>query len=234
LPVGGELHGSQIHRRMSVEESLEPLAPEGIRSNAGKQRLDDQRNHVKAVVADAACFPCHGQFRLDGKFSIPQPAVMRADVANRRQGVEPAHKDGLWLIEFAGDFLAETGPQVFVHFRQGTEADQLRSHPHRQFRFRGVLGPIVADENFGRPSLFAPENPHEVGMIECRREVGGVRITEDAQIFSYFVGNDGPDADLNPVQGFAHEPTQIGIESIEINDLLEVRSRTKIVGGGGL
>jgi hypothetical protein len=27
----------------------------------------------------------------------------------------------------------------------------------------------VADENFGRPSLFAPENPHEVGMIEFRR-----------------------------------------------------------------
>jgi hypothetical protein len=26
----------------------------------------------------------------------------------------------------------------------------------------------VADENFDRPSLFAPENPHEVGMIEFR------------------------------------------------------------------
>ncbi len=71
-------------------------------------------------------------------------------------------------------------------------------------------------------------------MIECRREVGGVRITEDAQVFSYFVGNDGPDADLNPVQGFAYEPPQIGIESIEINDLLKGRPRTKIAGGRSL
>jgi hypothetical protein len=57
--------------------------------------LDDQRDHVKAVVANAVCFPRHGQLRLDGKFPIPQPTVMRADVAVRRQGMEPAHKDGL-------------------------------------------------------------------------------------------------------------------------------------------
>ena len=89
----------------------------------------------------------------------------------------------------------------------------------------------MADENLGRTPLFSPQNSHKVGMIECGREIGGVRIPEDAQVFPYFVGNDRPDADLNPVQGFAHEPPQIGIESIEINDLLEGRSRTKIAGG---
>ena len=31
-------------------------------------------------MANAVCFPRHGQFRLDGEFSIPQPAVMRADI----------------------------------------------------------------------------------------------------------------------------------------------------------
>jgi hypothetical protein len=92
---------------MSVEKSLEPLSPAGIRSNVGEQRLNDQRDHVKAVVANAACFPRHWQFRLDGKFSIPQPAVMRTDVADRRQGMKPAYKDGLRLIEFAGDFLPQ-------------------------------------------------------------------------------------------------------------------------------
>jgi len=89
----------------------------------------------------------------------------------------------------------------------------------------------VADENLSRTPLFAPENPHEVGMIECGREVGGVRITEDAQVFSYFVSNDGADADLNPVQSLAYEPPQVGIELIEINDLLKSRPRTKIAGG---
>jgi len=89
----------------------------------------------------------------------------------------------------------------------------------------------MADEDLGRSALFAPENLHEVGMIECRCKIGAVRIAENAQVFSYFVGNDGPDADLNPVQGFAYEPPQIGIESIEINDLLEGRSRTKVARG---
>ena len=232
LPIGRELHGSKIDRRMSVEESLEPFAPEGIRGNVGEQRLNDQHDHVKAVVTDAACLPCHGQFRLDGKFPIPQPAVMRADVADRRQRVKPAYKDRLRLIEFAGDFLPQAGPQVFIHLRQRTEADQLSCHPHGQFCFGCVLGAIVADENLGRTPLFAPENPHEVSMIECGREVGGVRIAEHAQVFSYFVGNDGPNADLDPVQGFAHEPPQIGIESIEINDLLKGRPRTKVASGG--
>jgi hypothetical protein len=36
-------------------------------------------------------------------------------------------------------------------------------------------------------------------------------ITENAKVFSYFVRNDGVDADLNPLQGFAHEPPQSGI-----------------------
>ena len=89
----------------------------------------------------------------------------------------------------------------------------------------------MADEDLGRSALFAPENLHEVGMIECRCKIGAVRIAENAQVFSYFVGNDGPDADLNPVQGFAHETPQVGIESIEINDLLKGRPRTKIAGG---
>ncbi len=80
LPTGRELHCSQIDRRMGVEKSLEPLAPAGIWSNVNEQSLDDQRDHIKAVVANAACLPRHGQFRLDGKFSIPQPAVMRADI----------------------------------------------------------------------------------------------------------------------------------------------------------
>ena len=97
---------------------------------------------------------------------------MRADVADRRQGMEPAYKDGLRLIEFAGDLLPQAGPQVFIHLRQRAEADQLRCHPHGQFRFGGVLRPIVADEDLGRSPLFTPENLHEVGMIECRREIG--------------------------------------------------------------
>jgi len=71
-------------------------------------------------------------------------------------------------------------------------------------------------------------------MIECRREIGAVCIAENAQVFSYFVGNDGADADFNRVQGFTHEPPQVGIESIEINDLLEGRSRAKVAGGGSL
>jgi hypothetical protein len=29
--------------------------------------------------------------------------------------VEPAYKDRLRLIEFAGDFLPEARPQVFIH-----------------------------------------------------------------------------------------------------------------------
>ena len=90
---------------MGVEKCLEPLAPLGIRSNIGEQRLDDQRDYVKAVVANAACLPRHGQFRLDCKLPVPQAAVMRADVTDRCQGMEPAHKHGLRLIEFAGDFL---------------------------------------------------------------------------------------------------------------------------------
>ena len=102
---------------MGVEKSLEPLSPLGIRSNVGEQRLDDQRDHVEAVVANAVCFPRHWQFRLDGKFSIPQSAVVRTDVTDRRQGMKPAHKDGLRLIELAGDFLPEAGPQVFIHLR---------------------------------------------------------------------------------------------------------------------
>ena len=57
-------------------------------------------------------------------------------------------------------------------------------------------------------------------MIECRREIGRVSIAENVQVFSYLVRNDGADADLNPVQSFAYEPPQVGIESIEINDLL--------------
>ena len=117
MPVDGKLHCSQINRRMGIEESLEPFAPAGIRGNVGKQRLDDQCDHVKAVVGNAACLPRHGQFRLDGKFPIPQSAVMRADVADRRQGMKPAHKNGLRLIEFAGDFLPQAGPQVFIHLR---------------------------------------------------------------------------------------------------------------------
>ena len=79
--------------------------------------------------------------------------------------------------------------------------------------------------------LFAPQNLHEVSMIECRRKIGAIRIAENAQVFSYFISNDSADADLNPVQGFAYEPPQVGIESIEINDLLEGRPRTKIAGG---
>lgn len=150
---------------MGVEKILEPFAPAGIRSNVGQQRLNDQRDHVKAVVAYAACLPRHGQFRFDGEFPIPQPAVMRADVANSRQGVEPAYKDRLRLIE-------------------------------------------------------------------CRRKIGTVSIAEDAQVFSNLVGNDGSDADFNHVQCFAHEPPQVGIESVEVNDLLEGRYRTKVAGGG--
>jgi len=80
LPVGGELHRTKIDRWMSVEKSLEPFAPVRIRSNIGEQRLNDQRGHIEAVVTNVACFPRHGQFRLDGKFPIPQPAVMRADI----------------------------------------------------------------------------------------------------------------------------------------------------------
>ena len=216
---------------MGVEKSFEPLSPAGIRSNVGQQRLNDQRDHVEAVVANAACFPRHGQFRLDGKFSIPQPAVMRTDVADRRQGMEPAYKDGLRLIEFAGDFLPEARPQVFIHLRQRAEADKLRCHPHGQIRFGGVLRPVVPDENLGRSTFFAPENLHEVGMIECRGEIRRVSIAEHAQVFSDFVRNDGADADLNRVQGFEHEPPQIDIEFVEINDLLEGRPRTKIAGG---
>jgi len=117
LPVDRKLHCSQIDRRMGLEKSLEPFAPVRIRSNVGEQRLNDQRDHIEAVVANAACFPRRWQFRLDGKFSIPQTAVVRADVTDRRQGVEPAYKDGLRLIEFAGDFLPEAGPQVFIHLR---------------------------------------------------------------------------------------------------------------------
>ena len=41
LPIGRELHRSEDHRRMSVEESLEPLAPLGIRRNVGEQGLND-------------------------------------------------------------------------------------------------------------------------------------------------------------------------------------------------
>ena len=72
---------------MGVEKSLEPFSPAGIRSNVGEQRLNDQRDYVKAVVAYAACLPRHGQFRLDGEFSVPQSAVVRTDVTDRRQGV---------------------------------------------------------------------------------------------------------------------------------------------------
>jgi hypothetical protein len=69
-------------------------------------------------------------------------------------------------------------------------------------------------------------------MIECRREIGCVSIAENAQVFSYFVRNDGSDSDLNRVQGFTHEPPQVGIKSVKINDLLKGRSRTKVAGGG--
>jgi len=56
---------------MGIEKRREPFSPAGIWSNVGQQRLNDQRNHVEAVVANAVCFPRHWQFRLDGKFSIP-------------------------------------------------------------------------------------------------------------------------------------------------------------------
>ena len=36
LPASRKLHRSEINRRMSVEKSLEPLAPAGIRSNVGQ------------------------------------------------------------------------------------------------------------------------------------------------------------------------------------------------------
>ena len=145
--------------------------------------------------------------------------------------MKPAHKDGLRLIEFAGDFLPQAGPQVFIHLRQRAEADKLRRHPDGQLCFRGVLGPIVPDENLGRSSLFAPENLHEVGMIESRGEIRRVSMAEHAQVFPYFVRNDGADADLNRVQGFEHKPPQIDVEFVEVNNLIEGCSRTKIAGG---
>jgi len=216
---------------MGVEKSLEPLSPLGIRSNVGEQRLDDQRDHVKAVVADAACFPRHWQFRLDGKFSIPQSAVVRTDVTDRRQGMKPAHKDGLRLIELAGDFLPEARPQVFIHLRQRTKTYKLRRHPHGQIRLGGVLRPVVPDEHLSRSIFLAPENLHEFGMIECRGEIRRVSMAEHAQVFPYVIRNDGADADLNRVQGVEHKPPQIHIKFVEINDLLEGRPRTKIAGG---
>jgi hypothetical protein len=216
---------------MGVEKSLEPISPEGIRSDVGEQRLDDQRDHVKAVVANAVCFPRHGRLRLDGKFSVPQSAVVRTDVTDSRQGMKPAHKNGLRLIEFAGDFLPEARPQVFIHLRQRSETYKLRRHPQGQIRLGGVLRPLVPDENLGRSIFLAPENLHEVGMIECRRKIGAVRIAENAQVFSYFVGNDGADADLNRVQGFEHKPPQIDVEFVEVNNLIEGCFRTKIAGG---
>jgi len=216
---------------MRVEKGFEPLSPARIRSNAGEHRLDDQRDHVKAVVANAVCFPRHGQLRLDGKFSVPQAAVMRADVADRCQGVEPAYKDRLRLIEFAGDFLPEARPQVLIHLRQRAETYKLRRHPHGQFCFRGVLRPVVPDENLGRSTFLTPENLHEVRMIECLGEIRRVSMAEHAQVFPYVIRNDGADADLNRVQGVEHKPPQIHIKFVEINDLLEGRPRTKIAGG---
>jgi hypothetical protein len=216
---------------MSVEKSLEPLTPLGIRRNVSKQGLNDQRDHVKAVVSDAACFPCRGQFRLDCKFSVPEPAVMRTDISNSRQGMEPAYKDWLRLIEFAGDPLPEARPQVLIHLRQRAEADKLRRHPHWQIRFGGILRPVVPDKDLGRSTFLTPENLHEVGMIESRGEIRRVSMAEHAQVFSYFVRNDGADADFNRVQGFEHKPPQIHIEFVEFNDLLEGRPRTKIAGG---
>jgi len=231
LPICRELHRSKIDRRMRVEKGFEPLSPAGIRGNVGEQRLDDQRDHIKAVVPYAVSFPRHGQLRLDGKFSIPQSAVVRTDVADRRQGVEPAYKDRLRLIEFAGDFLPEARPQVFIHLRQRAETYKLGRHPHWQIRLGGILRPVVPDEDLGRSTFLTPENLHEVGMIECRGEIGRVSIAEHAQVFSDLVRNEGPDADLNRVQGFENKPPQIHIEFVEINDLLEGRPRTKIAGG---
>ena len=90
---------------MRVEKSLELLGPAGIRHNIDEQCLDDQCDHIKTIIANAACLSRHGQFRLDGEFSIPQAIVMRADVADCRQSMEPAHKDRLWLIECTGYLL---------------------------------------------------------------------------------------------------------------------------------
>ena len=156
---------------------------------------------------------------------------MRADVTDCRQGMKPAYEDGLRLIEFAGDLLPEARPQVLIHLRQRAETYKLRRHPHGQIRLGGVLRPVVPDEDLGRSTFLTPENRHEVGMIECRREIGRVSMAEHAQVFSYFVRNDGADADLNRVQGFEHKPPQIHIEFVEINDLLEGRPRTKIAAG---
>jgi len=157
--------------------------------------------------------------------------MMRADVTDRRQGMKPAYKNGLRLVEFAGDFLPEARPQVFIHLRQRAETYKLRCHPHGQIRLGGVLRPVVPDEHLSRSIFLAPENLHEFGMIECRRKIGAVRIAENAQVFSYFVGNDSADANLNRVQGFERKPPQIDVEFVEINDFLEVRPRTKIAAG---
>jgi len=156
---------------------------------------------------------------------------MRADVTDRRQGMKPAYKNGLRLVEFAGDFLPEARPQVLIHLRQRAEADKLRCHPHWQIRLGGVLRPVVPDEDLGRSTFLTPENLHEVRMIECRGEIRRVSMAEHAQVFPYVIRNDGADADLNRVQGVEHKPPQIHIEFVEINDLLEGRPRTKIAGG---
>ena len=65
-------------------------------------------------------------------------------------------------------------------------------------------------------------------MIECRRKIGRVRITENTQVFCYVIRNNSSHVDFNAAQGFEYEPPQIRVELVEVNYLIECRSRTKV------
>src|SRR5690242_13022214 len=93
LPIRGKTHAGEGDRRMISQEFPDLLRPMIPRCDLPQRNLHYDKLRVYAIIRRQMGSVGLCDHRLDSEFSVPQPPVMRADIADVTQTVQPRRQD---------------------------------------------------------------------------------------------------------------------------------------------
>ncbi len=233
LPIGRESQSVGADLRMLGQQPRQPGAPMGVGRHDLQQHFDHHGLCVEAPRVGQVSGVLLGDNRLDRVGAIPEALMMRGEIAQIGDRVQPRSEDRAVEAEGLGNRLLVLAQQVFEHLRDGAEGQHFEDHPGRWQRRITVLVVVVLDESLAHGRLggivadVLLEHFQKLVVAICRHEQAGIRVPVRAVALAHGLRQHGAERDFDPLQGIHYRQPQLTVEDVEIENVIEAHAAEK-------
>ena len=224
---------------MLREECLQAFGPPGVVRYPLQQSLDCDRMIVESTAVPDWTSAMADDGRHYAKLPVPDPAVMRAEIAEMRNSVQPGLQPVARQLEVFGNESLLRNFKVGENAGHGTEGQCLEDHPARRHGRIVICSEIVADEIglpvrvLGIDAGLPADAPEEVAVIESDGEARGTEIPVRTETHAHCVRDNCARGNLDPLDGFHDQASEMVVEDIPIQYGLEAGSRPETIVAWG-